>query len=61
MRINKKIQVSFLSQLPEKEETAQGFHNEAKVDFKTVSEFNGCDKRKLRMDQQHFSYYTILT
>ena len=24
-------------------------------------EFNGCDKRTRRMDQQHFSYSTILT
>jgi hypothetical protein len=24
--------------------------------FKTVTKFNGCDRRKLRMDQHHFSY-----
>jgi hypothetical protein len=30
-------------------------------DFKTVAEFNGCDRRKLRMDQQQCSYSTILT
>ena len=32
-----------------------------KNDFKTVTEFNGCDRRKLRMDQQHCSYSTVLT
>ena len=46
-----KIQASFLTHLPERKETTQGFHHE----------FNGCDKRKLRMDQQHCSYFTILT
>jgi hypothetical protein len=30
-------------------------------DFQTVTEFNGCDWRKLRMDQQHCSYFTKLT
>ena len=30
------IQVSFLTQLPERKETAQGFHHEANGDFKTV-------------------------
>jgi hypothetical protein len=54
------IQLSFLTQLPVRKETAQGFHHEAIGDFKTVTEFNGCD-RKLRMDQQHCSYSTILT
>ena len=56
-----KIQESFLTQLPERKETAQGFHNEANGDFKTVTELYGCDKRKLRMDQPHCSYSTILT
>jgi hypothetical protein len=28
--------VSFLSQLPEKKETAQGFHHEPNSDYKTV-------------------------
>ena len=59
--VTTKIQVSFLTQLPERKETAQGFHHEANGDFKTVTEFNGCDRRKLRMDQQHCSYSTILT
>ena len=51
--VTTKIQASFLTQLPERKETAQGFHHEANGDFKTVTEFNGCDRRKLRMDQQH--------
>uniref|UniRef100_A0A674ASY3 OCA2 melanosomal transmembrane protein n=1 Tax=Salmo trutta TaxID=8032 RepID=A0A674ASY3_SALTR len=44
---------SFPTQLPERKETPQGFHHEANGDFKTVTEFNGCGRRKLRMDQQH--------
>jgi hypothetical protein len=36
--------------LPERKETAQGFHYEANGDFKTLTEFNGCDRRKLRME-----------
>jgi hypothetical protein len=43
--ITTKKQASFLTQLPERKETAQGFHHEANVDFKTVKEFNGCDMR----------------
>ena len=39
-----KIQASFLTQLPERKETAQGFHNEANGNYKTVAEFNGCDR-----------------
>ena len=54
------IQASFLTQLPESKETAQGFQHEANADFKTVTEFNGCDRRKLRMDQ-HRSYSAIIT
>ena len=50
-----------ITQLPERKETAQGFHHEANGDFKTVTEFTGCGSRKLRMDQQHCSYSTILT
>ena len=50
------VQASFLIQLPDRKETAQGFHHEANGDFKTVTEFNGCDGRKLRMDQNHCSY-----
>jgi hypothetical protein len=38
-----KIQVSFLTQLPERKETAQEFHHEVNGDVKTVTEFNGCD------------------
>ena len=53
------IHMSFLTQLPERKEAAQEFHHEANGDFKT--EFNGCDKRKLRTDEQHCSYSTILT
>ena len=52
------IQASFLTQLPEKQETAQGFHHEANGDFKTVTEFNCCDRRKLRIDQQHCTVVT---
>ena len=47
--VTTKIQISFLTQLPERKETAQGF-------IKTVTEFNDCDRRKLRMDQQHSSF-----
>jgi hypothetical protein len=50
-----------LTQLPERKETAQGFHHEANGDFITFTEFNGCDRRKLRMDQQHCSYSTKLS
>ena len=57
------IQLSFLTQLPERKETAQGFHHEANGDFNTVTELNntvtelnGCDRRKLRMDPQHCTY-----
>ena len=46
-------QASFLNQLPERKETTQGFHHEANGDFKTVTECNGCDRRKLKMDQQY--------
>ena len=59
--VTTKIQASFLTQLLERKETTQGFHHEGNGDFKTVTEFNGCDRRKLRMDQQHCSYSTILT
>ena len=41
--VTKKIQLSFLTQLPKRKETAQGFHYETNGDFKTVTEFNGCD------------------
>ena len=59
--VTTKIQTSFLTQLPERKETTQGFHHEANGDFKRVVEFNGCDRRKLKMDQQHCSYCTVLT
>ena len=48
--VTTKIQASFLTQLTERKETAQGFHHEANGDFKT--EFNGCDRGKGRMDQK---------
>ena len=60
-RVTTKIQASFLTQLLEWKETAQGFHLEANGDLKTVTELNGCDRIKLRIDQQHCSYSTILT
>jgi hypothetical protein len=59
--VTTKIQASFLTWLPERKETVKGFHHEANGDFKTVTEFNGCDRRQLRMDQQHCSYSTIQT
>ena len=34
--VTTKIQTSFLTQLLERKETAQGFHHEANGDFKTV-------------------------
>jgi hypothetical protein len=46
------IKASFLTQFPERKETAQGFHHKANC------QFNGCDVRKLRIDQQHCSYST---
>ena len=49
----------FLTQLLERKETTQWFHHEANGDFTTVAEFNSCDRRKRRMDQQHCSYSTI--
>ena len=55
------VQKSVLTQLPERKETTQGLHHEANGDFKTVAEFHSCGRRKLRMDQQHCSYSTILT
>ena len=58
--VTTKIQASFLTQLPERMETAQGFHHKANGDFNTVTEYNGCVRRKVRMDQQHCSYSTIL-
>jgi hypothetical protein len=59
--VTTKMQVSFLTNLPERKKTAQRFHHEANGDFKKVTEFNGCDRRKLRRDQEHCSYSTILT
>jgi hypothetical protein len=32
--------------LPNRKETAQGFHHKANGDFKTFTELNGCDRRK---------------
>ena len=54
--VTTKIQASFLTQLPERKETTQGLYHEGNGDFKTVTEFNDCDRRK-----QHCSYSTILT
>ena len=59
--VTTKIQASFLTQLPERKETALGFHHEVNGDFKTVPKFNGCHGRKLRTDQEYCSYSTILT
>jgi hypothetical protein len=38
--VNTNIEASFLTQLPERKQTAQGFHHEVNGDFKTVTEFN---------------------
>ena len=48
--VTTEIQASFLTQLPERKQTAHGFHHQANGDFTTVSEFNGRDRRKLRVD-----------
>ena len=48
--VTTKIQVSFLTQLNERKETAQGFYHEAKCDFKPVTELNGFNRRKLRIN-----------
>jgi hypothetical protein len=53
--VTTKIQVS------ERKETTQRFHHGANGDFKTVIEFNGCGRRKLKTDQQHCSCSKILT
>ena len=58
--VTTKIQASFLTQLPERKETAQGIRHEDNGDFKTVAEFNGCDRRKLRMNQQRCSLKIIM-
>jgi hypothetical protein len=44
----------------EEEGNRSGLSHEANGDFKTVTEFNGCHRRKIMMDQQHCSYSTIL-
>ena len=46
--VTTKIQASFLTQLPERKETAQGFHNEANGDFKTVTAVIGDHSRNCR-------------
>ena len=40
---------------------AQECHNEPNGDFQSVTDINTCNRRKLRMDQQHCGYPTILT
>ena len=55
------MQSSFWTELQDRNETAQGCHHEAIGDFKTATEFNGCDGRKQRLDQQHCSDSTIMT
>ena len=35
--VTTKIQASFLTQLPERKETVEGFHHDSKGDFKTVT------------------------
>ena len=41
--VTTKIQASFLTQLPERKENAQGFHKDANGDFKTVTELKTKD------------------
>ena len=43
--VTTKIQAS-LTQMPESKEAAQEFQHEANGDFKSVTEFNGCDRGK---------------
>jgi hypothetical protein len=43
------------------ERNRSGLPHEANGDFKTVTEFYGCDRRKRMMDQQYCTYSTILT
>ena len=58
---NKKQTMNILpNSVAGEEGNCSGIFHEANGDFKTVTEFNGCDRRKLRMDQQHCSYSTIL-
>ena len=45
LSVTTKTQASFLTQLPERKETPQRFHHKANGDFKTVTEFMGCDRR----------------
>ena len=55
--VTTKIQVSFLTRrgrTPLRDFTMRPIAT-------TVTEFNVCERRKLRMDQQHCSYSTILT
>jgi hypothetical protein len=59
--VTTKKQAYFINQFPERKKTPQGFHHENNGDFKTVTECNGCDRRKLRMDQQRCCSSTILT
>jgi hypothetical protein len=51
--VTTKTQTSFPTQLPERKETAQGFHHEANGDIKTVQNIMAVIGEKLGMDQQH--------
>ena len=46
------IQASFLTQLPERKGPLRDFTMRPMVTFKTVREFNGCDRGKRRTDQK---------
>ena len=59
--VTTQIQVSFLTQLLRRNKNPQGFPHETNGDLTTVTEFNGCDRRKRSMDQQHCSYSTKIT
>jgi hypothetical protein len=52
-----KIQVSFLTQLPERKKASQGFHLQANGDFKTATEFNTCDGTNQHITEYHCSYF----
>ena len=57
--VTTKIYASFLTQLPERNETVQGFHHEANGDYKTITSLMAV-KGENWMDQQHCSYNTNL-
>jgi hypothetical protein len=59
--VTTKKQASFLTQVPERKETALGFNHEANGDFKTVKSLMVVIGENRGWDQQHCSYSIILT